>query len=703
MLIWNQLDRSLNTSIEAERFGETLGRLYSALQEAESSQRGFLLSGDDAYLQPFAQAESVLPKAFDKLLDLSLHDPILKQDVLQLRGLTEVKMVDLRDAIKRRRETGFSTAQDTAISGKGKETMDAIRKVVSRLNQDGSNMLAGAAQVTRRQMQLGQRTGVFTGFLGIGAGLLALYLVRVGSKQEKAAQSLLKEKVRAERIVREKSAFLANVSHEIRTPMNAILGFGELLENEPLTSRQAQYVRCLHQSGKSLLQLINDVLDLSKLEAGKLEPFLEPTDLTEVLGFVQTMFAHQAMVKSIELKLESPPLPQALLLDRLRLRQVLVNLVGNAVKFTEHGFVQVHVDWSQQDGDRSRGILAINVADTGIGISPEKQREIFEPFVQSNPRQNGENQGTGLGLTIVQRLTELIGGTVTLESTLGQGATFHLLFPDVQISARLPVTDTGEADGSVDFNDFAPATVLVVDDNETNRALIAGIFEGTHHQLRLASDGREALESIQQAKPDIVLLDIRMPVLDGRATLAELRKLPGLDLLPVIAVTASSQVGDESGLRRHFNGYIRKPFSRRELYKELAQFLPRAARPAGQIASAPAEPAAPAQSPALPIPTGPHNWEHLAAHLRQLQSERWSVLCETLAINDTQAFARTLRDLANGTQCGPLADYADVLAANAEAFAVHDLEQRLAEFPAVILTIESKSSPEPVASAHANV
>ncbi len=690
MIIWDQLTSNLKASADAVRFGEAVNHLFSAVQDAETSQRGFLLTDDGAYLQPFAQAEAALPMAFKQLTDLALHDPILQQDILELRGLTEVKMMELKDTIKLRHETGFSAALQVVATGKGKATMDDIRKVVARLNHARANMLATSAAAIRRETQLSQRTSLFTGFLGIGAGLLALYLVWVGSRQEKAAQTLFEEKTRAEKSVVEKSAFLANVSHEIRTPMNAILGFGELLENEPLAPRQTKYVRCIRQSGKSLLQLINDVLDLSKLEAGKLEPYLEPTDLREVLGFVQTMFAHQAMVKALELKLEAATLPQALLLDRLRLRQVLVNLVGNAVKFTDQGHVRVQADWVQQSGDRSRGCLSIEVADSGIGISPEKQREIFEPFVQSDPRSGGENQGTGLGLTIVRRLTELMGGTVSVESMPGQGSTFHLRFPDVQVSARLPVTDAIEADETVDFNDFAPATLLVVDDNETNRSLIAGIFEGTHHRLQLARDGQEALESIRNAKPDLVLLDIRMPIMDGRATLMEIRKLPALDLLPVIAITASSQVDDEKDLRHDFNGYVRKPFSRRVLYKELAQFLRRTARPLEPSGQIPPEAAPSAQPATIATARKAGDWDMLAAELRALQTEQWSLLCETLAINDTQAFAQKLRELARSTQCPPLSAYAEALAAHAEAYAVRDLERQLSEFPAVIMAIESK-------------
>ena len=193
-----------------------------------------------------------------------------------------------------------------------------------------------------------------------------------------------------------------------------------------------------------------------------------------------------------------------------------------------------------------------------------------------NPAQSAEKEGTGIGLTIVKRLTELMGGSLAVESTVGQGTVFHLRFANVPVSGRLPVGDHAEPGGAVDFNDFAPATLLVVDDNQTNRAYMAGIFEKTHHQVLFANNGREALACLEKAKPDVVLLDIRMPVMDGRTTLAEIRKQASLVSLPVIAVTASSKAGEEMELQSQFSGYIRKPFSRQTLFLALAQFLQRA-------------------------------------------------------------------------------------------------------------------------------
>jgi PAS domain S-box-containing protein len=239
--------------------------------------------------------------------------------------------------------------------------------------------------------------------------------------QEQARRELVEGKLHAEHAVREKSAFLANMSHEIRSPMNAILGFSELLEPEGLTPKQSQYVRAIRDSGASLLTLINDILDLSKLEAGKLELHPDPTDMRDSCEFLRTVFGQQMLTKSLQLQFEiSPDLPRALLLDRLRLRQVLVNLLGNAIKFTERGGVKLRVAWKSQE-DASSGTLMIDVEDTGIGIPADKLEEVFKPFVQADSRQTAEKEGSGIGLTIVKRIMDLMGGVLTVESVVGLG------------------------------------------------------------------------------------------------------------------------------------------------------------------------------------------------------------------------------------------------------------------------------------------
>lgn len=526
------------------------------------------------------------------------------------------------------------------------------------------------------------------GLLGVGAGVFAFYFYRVDFFQERARRELLEQKLHAEQAVREKSAFLANMSHEIRSPMNAILGFSELLEPEGLTPKQSQYVRAIRDSGASLLQLINDILDLSKLEAGKIELHPDPTDLRDSCEFLRTVFGQQAVMKSLQLRFDlSPNLPRALMLDRLRLRQVLVNLLGNAIKFTERGGVSTRVAWQTQENNGT-GTLLIDVEDTGIGIASDKLDEVFQPFVQADSGRAAEREGTGIGLSIVKRVTELMGGTLKVESTVGQGTIFHLRFADVPVSGRLPVGDHAEPGGAVDFNDFAPAVLLVVDDNRANRALMAGIFEKTHHQIHFANNGKEALAALGQAKPDVVLLDIRMPVMDGRVALAEIRKQANLASLPVIAVTASSEANEDSELRGQFSGFIRKPFSRQTLFLALAQFLQKTppakepdARNLGETFKG------------IPAPSPDHaaQWRELALELRRQEATEWPSLRDSLAVNETREFAHRLFLLGQSASCGPLAAYGATLTTYADAYSIMQMEHHLAAFPQLVASIEACS------------
>jgi CheY-like chemotaxis protein len=250
----------------------------------------------------------------------------------------------------------------------------------------------------------------------------------------------------------------------------------------------------------------------------------------------------------------------------------------------------------------------------------------------------------------------------------------------------LPVGDHAEPGGAVDFNDFAPATLLVVDDNPANRALLAGIFEKTHHRVHFANNGQEALDCLSQAKPDVVLLDIRMPVMDGRTTLAEIRKQASLVSLPVIAVTASSRAGEQQELQSQFSGYIRKPFSRQTLFLALAEFLQKGPPGNGPKCEALGQPLK-----NIPIPSSDQaaRWQELVLELRRQEAAKWPALRDSLAVNATRAFAHELFLLGQAAQCGPLAAYAATLATFADTYAISQMGRHLAAFPELVDSIET--------------
>jgi CheY-like chemotaxis protein len=368
-------------------------------------------------------------------------------------------------------------------------------------------------------------------------------------------------------------------------------------------------------------------------------------------------------------------------MDRIRLRQILVNLVGNAVKFTDEGGVDVRVAWEKQPSS-SHIILTIEVQDTGVGIPEDKLGLIFRPFAQSGMHAEKEKQGTGLGLSIVKRLTEALGGTVTVASVMGQGSAFHLRFPDTPISARLAATDKKPAPVDINFNELRASTLLVVDDNPTNCELIAGIFAGSHHNLLFCTNGTEAIVKAREAKPDIILMDIRMPGIDGYEALLGIRKTVGLEMVPVIAVTASTLLDTENSLKEKFSGYVRKPFSRQQLYEELAGFLPRSTTEIAGTSST---------EPGSGGDGFPPVSKELLSELRARLVEPWPAIRDSVAVNESKAFAADLEGLGKRWHCPPLEEYAQKLLRDAENYAVTDLEKHLGEFSALVEDLEKAS------------
>jgi signal transduction histidine kinase/DNA-binding NarL/FixJ family response regulator len=677
---WFQLSRRLAESRESAAIHRELDGMARLLLDTETGQRGFALTGEEAFLEPLTTGNTNLPANFERLLELAKADSDMLSLTMELRAEAALKLQFNAKVIETRRSQGIDAAAALVASGDGKRSMDRIRRLMDRIRSMRSHSIADATVEEQGQMTRALFTDLVTGIISIGAGVFAFFLARVAMQHQAREKQLVEAKLQAERSSQEKTVFLANMSHEIRTPMNAILGFSELLDDDLREPKHRQYVQSIRTSAGSLLQLINDILDMSKIEAGVMELRLEPTDPREICDFLHTVFSEPAAKKGVKLECKiAEDLPHALLMDRIRLRQVMVNLVGNAVKFTDHGNICVRVQWEKQETS-SHITLLIEVQDTGVGIPKDKLEAIFKPFVQAGAHREKEKAGTGLGLSIVRRLTEMMGGTVTAASVMGQGSAFSLRFPDVAISARLATGEKLESGSSADFNELRPASLLVVDDNETNCQLVAGMFTGSHHRLVFGSNGREAVNKARDLKPEVILLDIRMPGMDGREALTEIRKIPGHELTPIIAVTASSLMSEETELKARFSGYVRKPFSKRELFDELAQFLPRQAK------NAPASPPSDSDTTILNVPP------ELAAELRRLLDAEWPALRDTLAVNETKAFAAKLQSLNERWPCAPLATYAQALARHADNYSVVDMEKHLFEYPVLVERLKHGTS-----------
>ena len=679
---WTQLSARLAAGKRVTTTRNELSQLYESLLNLETGERGYVITGDKKFLEPFIMAQTNLPDQFNRLVTLVHDKPVWLDSVGGLRGAADA-IVSWQEAVIDARDKGFEKAMAIVSSGRLKTMMDDIRGRIKTLDATlEDEQTAVRNDIVHRAFRANLAT-LIAGIFGMGAGLLAIWLARLATRHKERERILTEAKLHAEHSNQEKTAFLANMSHEIRTPMNAILGFSELLGSELSSPKHQQYLQSIRSSADSLLQLINDILDMSKIEAGVMDLRPEPTDLREICDFIRVLFSKAAARKNIRLECHvAAGLPNAILMDRIRLRQVLVNLVGNAVKFTDSGGVDVRVGWEKQPGS-SHITLTIEVQDTGVGIPPDKLEIIFNPFVQSGAHSDKEKQGTGLGLSIVKRLTEAMGGTVTVASALGQGSAFHLRFPDTPISARLAVSET-KPPVEADFNELRPAALLVVDDNQTNCELISGMFNGSHHKLFFCSNGKDAIAQARDLKPDVILMDIRMPGMDGRQALVGIRRTVGLEMVPVVAVTASALLDSEGALKEDFSGYIRKPFSKHRLFEELAGFLPRH-EPDTKPARAPS--ANPEGSAPQFVP------KELISELRLLLAEPWPAIRDSVAVNESKVFAQGLEGLGGRWRCPPLTEYAQKLLRDAENYAVTDLEKHLGEFSLLVEDLEKASHP----------
>ena len=404
-----------------------------------------------------------------------------------------------------------------------------------------------------------------------------------------------KAKEAAEGANRAKSEFLANMSHEIRTPMNAILGMTHLAQQARPEPAVREHLSRIGAAANRLLRIINDILDLSKIEAGKLA--IEPVDVEvgALLNDVLSVAGVGARAKGVELRLEvEPGVPRVVSADAVRIGQVLANLCANAVKFTDRGSVTLNVGLAGQQGDRVT--LAFAIADTGIGMTPAQQAELFQPFTQVDTSSTRRRAGTGLGLSISMRLVEAMGGRISLASEPGRGSTFRFTVDCGRVAtfdgapveslsqdrvARILAGALGhestlrpaaEAD-----TDLAGARILVVEDDEVNQLVAAGVLEPTGAVVTIASNGREALELIRPGRFDAVLMDVQMPDMDGIETTRRLRLDPALRELPIIAMTASAMAGDrERLLQAGMNDYVAKPVRVAAVYSTLTRWLKRA-------------------------------------------------------------------------------------------------------------------------------
>jgi PAS domain S-box-containing protein len=517
-----------------------------------------------------AESEASLRKYSEEISDLYHNAPCGYQSIDETGTLLRINDTELK-------WLGYTRDE---IVGKKKladllapEYLDQFQKDFLRFKKQGSLHDVEAEMIRKDGARLPILFNATALLDGEGNFIMSRETLLDNTERIRAEKALREGKEAAESANRAKSTFLANMSHEIRTPMNAILGFTQLMLREPdLNPNQKQHLNTINRSGEHLLNLINDILEMSKIEAEKI--ILTPTtfDLHGLLQDLESMFRIRTEDKRLQFKVErSPDLPRYTLADGNKLRQIFINLLGNAVKFTNQGSICFRVRCVKKGTGKL--FLQADVEDSGVGIPPDEMNKLFQAFGQTT---FGEKigGGTGLGLAISLKYARMMGGDITVKSKLGNGSTFRV---------EVEIGEGKEEDAVLDLNSRRvvrlkdgqePYRVLVVDDQAENRLLVVKMLEAAGFNPHEAVNGVEAIQSTLAWKPDLILMDIRMPIMDGYEAMRRIKASNEGRNIPIIAVTASAFTNDEQdSLEAGANAYIRKPFKDTELFKAIETCL----------------------------------------------------------------------------------------------------------------------------------
>jgi signal transduction histidine kinase/FixJ family two-component response regulator len=537
----------------------------------ESRIRAAIATGDTSHLQGI-DAKINAVKVFLDSLKSNDHDAAAQKRFNRLNTLAQEKIKIKDRLLSRYFKTG--NMQDTSFiaNPRARRISDEITTIVGKVYDDRQTLMVNLSNKIASESRKARIYGnLLMAFMLVSGGLLTWFIIAQFRLQARLIFKLDKSEKTALEALQIKENFLANMSHEIRTPLNSILGFTNLLKRRNLDADSGEFVGSIQSAGENLLTIINDILDLSKIEAGMMRIVNAPFSVSGLLQSLETLFQEKIKQKGLVFNSEiDSKVPDTLVGDATRLTQILVNLIGNALKFSDKGKIKVYVYCKEIDGKNLK--LGFQVSDNGIGIDKEKLVTIFERFNQAEDSITRNYGGTGLGLSIVKTLVLLQHGNISVNSIPGNGTTFDFYIPYTIADEQL--TDINHHADNLIAKTTQPLKILVVDDNAMNQSLMKHLLTEWKTSFDIVGNGIEAINRLKVDTYDLVLMDIQMPQMDGYTATRHIRSDLKLTV-PIIAMTAHAMAGErEKCISNGMNEYIPKPIHEEDLFKLIAKLLP---------------------------------------------------------------------------------------------------------------------------------
>lgn len=559
-----------NTLLAELRASNHLREIDRDILGVESRIRASIATNDTTHLEGIDKKINEIENFLDSL-SKDNADPV-EEKLIQRLGVLAMDKKIVRDQLLARYSSLGNMDDQTSIANpRARIISNEITAITAKIYKSRQLHMS---DLSRQSEAMGRKARIYDISLLIllilSGSVVGFHILRQFRRQRVLIEELDAAEKKASIAAQTKENFLANMSHEIRTPLSGILGFTNLLQKRALDETSSEFVSSIQRSGENLMTIINDILDLSKIEAGMMRITVGTFSISGLLNSVETFFTERAKEKGLLISSKiDKSIPDTLMGDATRLTQILVNLIGNAIKFTKQGSINIEI-YNKSIGE-GKVVVGFIIADTGIGIDKGKLGDVFERFNQGEDSITRNYGGTGLGLSIVKNLILLQHGDIEVQSEQGRGTTFNFFIPYGIAQEQLLAASVVDTDYFKDYSNL-PLHILVVDDNTMNQSLMKHMLGQWNVDFGIVSNGLEAIEYLKTKHCDLVLMDLQMPQMDGYAATQHIREVLKLDI-PIIAMTAHALAGErEKCLSRGMNEYISKPINEEELFKLITNF-----------------------------------------------------------------------------------------------------------------------------------